>query len=316
MSTRGALWMRTIQESGRSGYAALAMEETCVFKSVDGTRLEADVYWPASGGSGITLLWIHGGALIAGTRKEIPRDVIDWLVARGFTVALADYRLAPETNILGISQDIQDAYAWLRRDGPTRFGVNTDRIVLVGQSAGGYLALALAAAADPRPAAVVSLYGYGRINAAWSNSLPNSSVHLPRLGRWKDRLLSKRIPSRFKPRARIYYSGLVRYSGGWTAKVVGGACNPADDEALRRFNPEDTITPEFPPTLLVHGDGDSDVPMEESLRLDRVLGARGVPHELMIVRNRRHGFDLRGLRDDAVAPCLTRMIEFLKLHSI
>jgi acetyl esterase/lipase len=65
---------------------------------------------------------------------------LDRYLAAGYTVVAIDYRLAPETKLPGILEDVQDAYGWLRKTA-TELRIDPTRIGIVGHSAGGYLAL-------------------------------------------------------------------------------------------------------------------------------------------------------------------------------
>ena len=71
----------------------------------------------------------------------------------------------PELN--QILEDLDDAYAWVRSEGPHLFRIDPSRIAVVGHSAGGYLTLVAGFRLSPRPAALVSFYGYGDIAGVW-----------------------------------------------------------------------------------------------------------------------------------------------------
>jgi len=77
-----------------------------------------------------------------------------------------DYRLAPETKLPGILEEVQDAYGWLRKTA-TELRIDPTRIGIVGNSAGGYLALMAGFALDPRPPVIVAFYGYGDVAGTW-----------------------------------------------------------------------------------------------------------------------------------------------------
>ena len=143
------------------------VERTVTYKRVGGCAIQADVYRLPDSTRPPVVLWIHGGALILGDRGMIPAQHVERLLREGFAVVSIDYRLAPETKLPGIVADIEDAYQWVRQDGSEQFGLDGDRIAVVGRSAGGYLALVSGFRVRPRPRAVVSFYGYGELNAPW-----------------------------------------------------------------------------------------------------------------------------------------------------
>src|SRR5262245_12485924 len=105
---------------------------TYVYKTVGDCKIHADVYRRPGQEVRPALLWIHGGALISGQRNHLRHEQLQLYLDAGFTVASIDYRLAPETKLQAIIQDLQDAYRWLRESGPRLFRVDPDRTVVVG----------------------------------------------------------------------------------------------------------------------------------------------------------------------------------------
>ena len=124
---------------------------TFVYKTVAGCDVRADVYAASPGVQKPALVYIHGGALIMGTRKQIPPKQLVRYLDAGFAVVSIDYRLAPETKLPSIIDDIRDAFRWVARDGPSLLGINPGRIGVAGYSAGGYLTLMTGFAVAPRP---------------------------------------------------------------------------------------------------------------------------------------------------------------------
>ena len=69
------------------------------------------------------------------------------------------------------------------------------------------------------------------------------------------------------------------------------------------------------PALLIHGDQDTDVPLQQSLMMNQVQKRAGVPTELKVVKNHGHGFDGRRMsRDKAVKEVFDQVLEFLSDH--
>lgn len=112
--------------------------------SVHNERVGANqvrVFEPATPGSG-ALVWIHGGGLILGSidqddllLSELARD----LNIRVFSIG---YRLAPRHPYPSALDDCQVGYLWVMANA-SRFGINPEKVVLAGASAGGCLAAAL-----------------------------------------------------------------------------------------------------------------------------------------------------------------------------
>lgn len=86
---------------------------------------------------GPTIVNIHGGGWVYGS-KEVYQFYCMSLAQRGFTVVNINYRLAPETLFPGAVEDINAAITFLEKEG-YKYYVDKDRLVLVGDSAGGQL---------------------------------------------------------------------------------------------------------------------------------------------------------------------------------
>src|SRR5262249_13775470 len=113
------------------------------------------------------VVWIHGGALINGSRTSVPRQLLDLCRAEGFALVSLDYRLAPEVKLPAIIEDIQDAFRWLHEQGLERLHLDPARLVVTGGSAGGYLTLMTGCCVKPRPLALVAYWGYGDVDGDW-----------------------------------------------------------------------------------------------------------------------------------------------------
>ena len=98
------------------------------------------------------LVWIHGGG-IADHRQPapVPANLRDLCRPERLGLVSLDYRLAPEVKLPAIIEDIQDAFRWVRLQGP-RLHIDPDRLVVSGGSAGGYLTLMTGIGVKPRPA--------------------------------------------------------------------------------------------------------------------------------------------------------------------
>ena len=142
-------------------------KKTYTYKTVDGVAIRADVYRTDDHRMQPAVIWLHGGALIVGSRGAVPRQLLDLCRREGFTLVSFDYRLAPETKLPAILEDVLDAFAWVGGDGARRYGFVPGRLGVVGHSAGGYLTLLAGAHLSPRPLALASFYGYGDVAAAW-----------------------------------------------------------------------------------------------------------------------------------------------------
>jgi len=100
------------------------------------------VFKPSGSLSGAGLLWIHGGGLISMTAKSSDNDCRQYAKRHRMIVVSVDYRLAPEHPFPAAPNDCFDAWQWLLANAE-ELGVDTARIAVGGQSAGGGLAAGL-----------------------------------------------------------------------------------------------------------------------------------------------------------------------------
>jgi acetyl esterase/lipase len=141
---------------------------THAFKVIDGREVRADVIGARPLAGKPAVVWIHGGGLIFGSRTVSPREpFVRALLERDFVVVSLDHRLAPETKLPDIVDDVRDAWRWLNEVGPDRFGIDPERMAVGGGSAGAYLSLMGGYLLEPRPRAIASFWGYGDITAPW-----------------------------------------------------------------------------------------------------------------------------------------------------
>jgi acetyl esterase/lipase len=105
-----------------------------------------DIYVPDGGRNTPVIFSIHGGALEAGDRRE-ERFVGQRFAGAGYVTVVISYRLSPDFSHPAHIQDVAAAFAWVTRN-IARHGGDPNRILVIGHSAGAYLAMLLAT--DPR----------------------------------------------------------------------------------------------------------------------------------------------------------------------
>src|SRR5262249_7704346 len=96
-------------------------KRTYTYKTVGETQIQADVGRAAAPKVRPVVVWLHGGALIVGSRPSVPRNLLDLCRAEGCVLVSLDYRLAPEVKLPAIVEDVEDAFRWLRTQGPKLF---------------------------------------------------------------------------------------------------------------------------------------------------------------------------------------------------
>jgi acetyl esterase/lipase len=265
---------------------------TQVYKQVGPLAIKADVYRQPGDRVRPTAVWIHGGALIMGHRAQIDRRVKQHMLDAGYVLISVDYRLAPETKLPAIIQDLEDAFAWIRRSGVRLFNIDPARIAVVGGSAGGYLTLTSGFRVQPRPTVLMSLWGYGDLIGDWYSKPSPHPRHNQRKVAREEAYQQVSGPAIADSRDRKGDGGLFyqycRQTGTWPKEVAGW--DPAtESEKFRSFMPVENVTAAYPPTVLIHGTEDTDVPYEQSQMMADQLKKHNVSHELIGVPNAEHG---------------------------
>jgi acetyl esterase/lipase len=233
----------------------------------------------------------------------------------GYAVISIDYRLAPETKLPGIIEDLRDAFAWVRSEGVDLLGIDPTHIATIGHSAGGYLTLMSGFCIDPVPSALVSFYGYGDITGNWY-SRPDPFYCKQPAVKEEDAfgVVGKmQISEPPQPNERKTFYLYLRQNGLWPKEVAG--FDPYEEpRSFDPFEPLKNVTSAYPPTMLLHGDHDTDVPYQQSVLMAEELESRGVEHEFITIENGGHGFDGLGMGDPKVAWAFYRVSRFLDDH--
>lgn len=139
-----------------------------------------DVYQPTGGGRSGTIVYLHAGGWVSGSRTKVSELVASEL-ARGWAVVSVDYRLAPDVHADEMLGDVDRSIRWVRAHG-AGYGLPIDTIVVAGGSAGGHLsAMAGVAAgahaapdlpsdlasASPMPDGIIDMVGPTDLTTFW-----------------------------------------------------------------------------------------------------------------------------------------------------
>ena len=297
--------------------AEISFKKTTVtYREIDGHKILADVYRPQDAKIRPVIVWIHGGALIMGNRDLEKSDfLLAFAEAEGCAVVSVDYRLAPETKLPDIISDIEEAFRWLAGDGAKQFHLDPRRIVVAGASAGGYLTLVTGYRVRPKPKALVALYGFGDLVGDWSSKPnPYPSFNLRKISREEaesqtDGTIISDSDARKGDGGLIYM--YYRQNGLWPEEVSGFPRSTVADK-ITPFEPIRNVTRDWPPTLLIHGTRDTDVPYEQSELMAKKFKQKGVPFTLIPIENGEHGFE--GGDPQKIRDAYKAMREFIKEH--
>jgi len=266
-----------------------SFERDVVFMTISGTQREllCDLWQPGNGNtSGVGVIYLHGGGWTLADKDMLTRPVFRHLVSQGHVVMDVSYRQRPEVDFFGIIADVKHAIAWMKENAK-QFGINPEKIVLAGSSAGGHLAL-LAAYTPGHPdltpeeiknvdlsvKGVIASYAPSDLLAMHQNQILIS----PAL---KDDVLKPVTPD----------SKLKASDSGRVDLLLGGRPQDVPD-LYPLFSPQSHVHPGCPPTLLFHGESDILIPSELTTSLYKKLVEEGVPAAHVMFPKTDHGFDL------------------------
>jgi acetyl esterase/lipase len=287
-------------------------KQTHTYKVVGNCHIQADVYQVDTHEKQPVILWVHGGALVAGSRTDIAQFQLEKYLDAGFTVICIDYRLAPETKLPSIIEDLKDACQWVYQHGSALFNIDPDRMAVIGHSAGGYLTLMTGVVLNPQPKVIVSFYGYGDIIGPWYSQPDPGYCQQEQVPVDNAHAAVGAVPlteSRWEKRYPFYL--YCRQQGLWPREVAGQ--DPHRNPAwFSKYCPLQNVTSSYPPTLLIHGDQDTDVPCQQSLEMAAVLEQQHVPHKLLLLKGKGHAFDY--LPDPLVSAVMDDVLAFLKQY--
>ncbi len=226
----------------------------------DGIPQKLDVYYPKSGGPWPVFLYIHGGSW----RELDKAEGAGWkyLNDYGILVVSVNYRLATsDIKFPAMIEDVMCAVRYLRAHG-AEYNINSEKFGALGASAGGHLA---------------ALLGTADSSAGFD------------VGEYLDQ--SSRV------QAVITMSGLSDFTqpveGGVSMAIyfAFGALAGTNPTLLAPASPVTYVTPGDPQFLILHGDQDGVVPIQQALTLDEKLKEAGVPATLVIVKGGDHGLN-------------------------
>lgn len=260
---------------------------THTFANVDGNMLQMDIFLPPNGikGSGAGVIVVHGGSWNAGARNDFPHWN-RWLAGQGFAVFDVDYRLAPQPNWQTATGDVKCAVLWIKQHAP-EFGISPERLVFLGRSAGGQLALLAAySAGDARLPPNCN-------KTETKNNLESSATASQNYNENVRAVVSLYAPIDLlwgyeNPANQFVIDGpatLRRFIGGSPTESV---------EIKERFllaSPTSHVSAQTPPTLLFHGGQDQLVRSENMFLLGEKLEESKVPHKIVFIPYAQHGFD-------------------------
>jgi acetyl esterase/lipase len=175
------------------------------FASPEGLPLVANIYRPEAPGKYPVLLLIHGGSWQRGTASD--NETFAWYFAnRGYVVMSIEYRLAPRWRWPAQLEDVRSALESLRTN-ERSYEVDSDRMAIIGWSAGGHLALASAYSDQQMVRAVVSFYGPADLTEGWNDPPKPDPVSIRTLLEAFMGGTPEAMPFRYREASPITYAG-------------------------------------------------------------------------------------------------------------
>ena len=292
-----------------SAVPAPRLQQNISFAAIPGTgrQLLCDVWQPNENinPSGLAFIYLHGSAWCLLDKDVGTRPFFKHLAAHGHVIMDVAYRLAPETDMMGMVHDTKRAINWMKEN-VARYGVNPNRVVVGGGSAGAHLALLAAYTAgnarftpmeltgkNSSVWAVISLYGPTDLAAMYHHTNQHLATRST-TGKPK-----KAVPARMpqwivKAMGKNYHRlGMDKgfENAGALAHLLGGHPDECPG-TYALFSPITHVHAHCPPTLLIHGEHDLLAPVKTTRFLYTRLMEKKIPAVMHILPQTDHAFDL------------------------
>ncbi len=228
----------------------------------DGYSLLLDVYLPENAARKPvpTVVWVHGGGWKNGSKKS---SKATWLADEGIAVVSINYRLTDVAQWPAQIDDCREAVRWARRNASV-FGFDPERIGAWGSSAGGHLVALMGTLPYPEMESVSS-----RVSAVCDWYGPTELLTMPPNNVGDGRTEED-----------------VANSNG--AKLLG--CTVKDcPELARQASAYDNVSKDDAAFLIMHGDEDPGVPIQQSVQFHERLRENGVHSEFVVIEGAGHG---------------------------
>lgn len=242
-----------------------------------------------------TVVYIHGGGWLESTKEAALLRILPYL-PRGMNVINVEYRMAPQSLAPAAIEDCRCALHWVY-DHAAEYGVDTSKIVVVGHSAGGHLAL---------------MTGLLDASAGFDNGCQRLSME------WRESTIRD-----VKVSAIVNFYGptdLPKLLEGPTVRNFAlrwfGAL-PDRIALAKRLSPVNYVRANSPPVITIMGDKDPIVPYSQGVALHELLDRAGVANQLVTVKGGGHGnappFDWT---QEQFLEAQTAVFSFLEKHGV
>jgi acetyl esterase/lipase len=271
-----------IQPSHAADEPTFTRTEDVIYGRKYGTALTMDVFRPRKDANGAGVVMIVSGGYFS-SHEAISPAFAKPLLDRGYTVFAVVHGSQPRYTLPEIVKDMNRSVRFIRHHAKD-YGVDPNRLGVTGASAGGHLSLMLGTAGtpgnpdSPDPVERES----SRVQAVGCFFPPTDWLNYGAPG--KELIHAKDHAKPF--RASFDYREVDKESNLWVAIT--------DPERLRQISRENSpityVTADDPPTLIIHGDADTLVPLQQSETILARLKSAGVEGKLVVKPKLGHGW--------------------------
>jgi acetyl esterase/lipase len=252
-----------------------------IYGRKDGTALTMDVFRPKAAANGAAVVVVVSGGFVS-SHAAISPGFVTPLTNRGYTVFAVVHGSQPRYTIPEIVKDMNRAVRFIRSRAKD-FGVDPGRVGVAGASSGGHLSLMLGTAGtegDPKASDPVERES-SRVQAVACFFPPTDFLNYGKLG---ENAFGRGTLAVFKAPFDVHELDRAR-----------NVFVPVVDEAARmrigaEISPVTHVTPDDPPTLMIHGDADKIVPIQQAERIAAKLRGANVPVKLVVKHGQAHGW--------------------------
>ena len=251
--------------SGAASSAAAAVDvevlPDLVYGHKDGLAMTLDVLKPKTNANGAAILYMVSGGWVS--RWTPPQQAVDrfqFLLEKGFTVVVVRHGSSPKYLVPDAVSDVRRAVRYVRYNA-RQWGVDPNRLGVHGGSAGGHLSLILATASDAGDPAAEEPF------MRESNRVQSVVAYYP--------------PVDLRQMAR----GLVQATPNQRFPALN-----FEREKAAAISPILFVSPDDPPTLLIHGDADTTVNISHSQLMFKALQDNAIKSNFITLPGAGHGF--------------------------
>ena len=249
-----------------------------------GTSLTMDVITPKANANGIGVIWVVSGGWFSSPDAITPQTIEMFggeMTRRGYTIFAVCHESAPYFTIRGAVNDLNRSVRFIRSHAKD-YNIDPDRIGIYGGSAGGHLSLMQATA--PQPPNEKSPDPVERT----PSTVQAAAVFFPPtdfLNYGKEGAIAWEVPELAPFRASFDFRDIDEKT-----KMFERVPREKKIEISRQLSPLYHVTPDDAPALLIHGDADFLVPIQQAKAIIEKYEAAKVPAKLVTKPGKGHGW--------------------------